>query len=131
MTESRSAVHPQGNGTGPLRAWRAFKCSIQGLKAAFVNESAFRQELFLACLFVPAAFYVSESLLQTLFLITLVTLVLIVELLNTAVEAVVDRISPETHPLSGVAKDVGSAAVLLSLTLAGVSFAASAWAKFL
>ena len=122
--------HPQSNGSGLLRAWRATQCSIKGLAAAFTFESAFRQELALAVFFVPLAFYLGESISQQLLLLTLIALVLITEILNSAIEAVVDRVSMEQHPLSGRAKDLGSAAVFIALLLAGFGFGYSAWAKF-
>lgn len=129
----RQASKPSefGNGSGAMRAVRAAQCSVKGLKAAFVDESAFRQELFLACLFVPLAFYLGRDLPEKLLLICLVVLVLIVELLNSAIEATVDRIGLESHPLSAKAKDLGSAAVFISLLLAGGGFASFAYYRFI
>ena len=112
-----------GNGTGFFRAMKACKCSILGLKAAFVNESAFRQELALALFFLPYGIWIGESATQKMLLTSLVILVLIVELVNSAVEAIVDRIGLEHNELSGRAKDLGSAAVMLSLVLTGGCFA--------
>jgi diacylglycerol kinase (ATP) len=103
--------------TGIKRVIRATGYSAQGLIAAAQHEAAFRQELALAVLMVPAAFYVGESATQWALLIAVVLLVLIVELLNSAVEAVVDRVGAEKHELSGRAKDIGSAAVMVSLAL--------------
>ena len=119
-----------GNGTGIMRAFRATQCSINGLKSAFVDESAFRQELFLACIFAPLAFYLGRDLGEKLFLLCLVLLVLIVELLNSAVEATVDRVGLENNPLSAKAKDLGSAAVFLSLLFTGSCFASFAYYRF-
>ena len=119
-----------GNGSGLLRAYRAAICSLKGLKIAFIDESAFRQELFLACLFTPLAFYLGRDLSEKLFLLSLIVLVLVVELLNSAVEATVDRVSLDAHPLSAKAKDIGSAAVFLCLILAGSCFASFAFIKF-
>jgi diacylglycerol kinase (ATP) len=122
--------HPLNNGTGPMRAWRALLCSAQGLKASYLHESAFRQELALACVFFPAGIWLGQDLTQKLFLCALVVIVLIVELLNSAIEATVDRIGMEHHELSGRAKDMGSAAVMLSLIMTGVAFLLVAAARF-
>ncbi|MGD8566785.1 MAG: diacylglycerol kinase [Gammaproteobacteria bacterium] len=88
---------------------------MRGLSAAFKNEAAFRQELALAVILAPVALYIGQSNIERTLLIASLLLVLIVELLNSAVEAVVDRISNEHHELSGRAKDIGSAAVFVSL----------------
>jgi len=112
-----------GNGSGLMRAVKAFHCSIKGLTAAFKHESAFRQELALACFFLPYGIWLGQGLTQKMFLVTLVILVLVVELLNSGIEAVVDRVGLEHHELAGRAKDLGSAAVLLCLLLTGVCFA--------
>lgn len=103
--------------TGLKRVVMAGVYSFKGLKAAFANEAAFRQELILALIFVPVAFFIDVSGVERALLISATVLVLIIELLNSAVEAVVDRIGIEKHELSGRAKDLGSAAVLLSLLL--------------
>ncbi len=119
-----------GNGTGFLRAFKAFHCSLQGITAAFKHESAFRQELALACLFLPYGLWVGEGLTQKLLLASLVVFVLVVELLNSAVEAVVDRVGTEHHELSGRAKDLGSAAVMFALILTGAAYAAVSYQAF-
>lgn len=103
--------------TGLKRVVMAGVYSLKGLKAAFAHEAAFRQELLLAVIFVPAAFFLDVSTLERVLLVAVSFLVLIAELLNSAVEAVVDRIGLEQHELSGRAKDLGSAAVLISLVL--------------
>jgi len=103
--------------TGITRIVKAGGYSLQGLKAAFRHEAAFRQELLLTIIFVPLAFFVAQSAVERIVLIGLTLLVLIVELLNSAVEALVDRVGLEHHELSGRAKDMGSAAVLVSLVL--------------
>lgn len=116
--------------TGLRRIVSATLNSFAGLRAAWRNEAAFRQECVLAAILVPAAFWVGDTAVERVLLIASVLVVLIVELLNSAVEAVVDRIGPERHELSGRAKDLGSAAVLLSLVLAGGAWgliAASRW----
>lgn len=88
---------------------------MQGIEAAARNEAAFRQELVLSVIFIPLAFFVADSPVERILLIGLTILVLVVELLNSAIEALVDRVGTEYHELSGRAKDMGSAAVLLSL----------------
>lgn len=103
--------------TGLRRIVNAFGYSLSGLRAAWRHEAAFRQEVALACLLLPVAVLVPMPGVERALLAASVLLVIIVELLNSAVENVVDRISPEHHPLSGRAKDVGSAAVLMALAL--------------
>jgi diacylglycerol kinase (ATP) len=99
------------------RITKALVYSIQGLVHAFRFEAAFRQELLVAVPAVIALCFLPLSVLEKIVLLGTVLLVLIVELLNSAVEAVVDRVSTERHPLSGRAKDLGSAAVLLAVSL--------------
>ncbi len=101
--------------TGIQRLWNALGYSLQGLASAFRHEDAFRQEVLLAALLVPAAFFIPVGAAERALMIASVLLVLIVELLNSAVEAAVDRISLENHSLAKRAKDIGSAAVFLSL----------------
>jgi diacylglycerol kinase (ATP) len=112
---SVSGESPHKGKTGLTRVWNAFLYSLEGLRAAFRHEDAFRQEVFLAALLVPAAFFLPAGGLGKALMIAAVLLVLIVELLNSAVEAAVDRISLEDHKLAKRAKDIGSAAVFLSL----------------
>lgn len=97
------------------RIVKAVGYSWQGVKASFVNEEAFRQEIALSIILVPLAFFLAESGLEIAFMIACVLLVLIVEILNSAIEAVVDRFGGEHHLLSGRAKDMGSAAVTIAL----------------
>ena len=101
--------------TGLTRVTKAFMNSLAGFGSAYQSEAAFRQEIWLAAILLPAAFWVGHGTVERLLLIGSVLLVLIVELLNSSIEAVVDRISLEWHDLSKHAKDVGSAAVLLAL----------------
>ncbi|MDH4054574.1 MAG: diacylglycerol kinase [Gammaproteobacteria bacterium] len=103
--------------TGISRILYAGWYSLRGFREAWVNESAFRQEAVLAVILIPAAFWLGETPVEQILLIGSVALVLIVELLNSAVETTVNRIGTEIHPLSGRAKDMGSAAVLVSLLL--------------
>jgi diacylglycerol kinase (ATP) len=100
---------------GLSRLIKAFRFSCQGLNAAFVSEAAFRQEVIFTIILIPLGLYLGNSDFERALLISVVILVLIVELINSGIEAIVDRISTEKHELSGMAKDVGSAAVLLSL----------------
>ena len=112
--------------TGIMRILFAFKHSGKGFQFLLKNEAAFQQELVLAVLLVPLSFLIKQTLTELLLLLMALALVLIVEILNTAIETVVDRIGLEHHELSGLAKDLGSAAVLLSLL-----FAAGVWLTFL
>lgn len=111
--------HPLNTGGGWRRVIDASRYSLQGLRAAWTHEAAFRQEVALAAVMLPASWWVGGTWTERVLLAGTVVLVLIVELLNSALEAVVDRISMELHPLAGRAKDIGSAAVLLSLLLCG------------
>ena len=106
---------PHKGKTGFVRLRNAFFYSIDGFKAAVANEDAFRQELLLAQILIPLAFWLRHSGLERALMIGAVLLVLVVELLNSAVEAAVDRISIENHHLAKRAKDLGSAAVLVCL----------------
>ena len=108
---------PYKGKTGLRRVWNAFNYSIAGLKAAYLCEDAFRQEVWLAVLLIPTALLLPVPWLGRGLMIASVLLVLVVELLNSAVEAVVDRVSLENHRLAKRAKDLGSAAVLVSLLL--------------
>lgn len=107
------------NATGGFtRIVRAFGYSLQGLSAALRHEAAFRQELMLAVVLLPLGLWLGDGGVEKALLAGSWVLVMIVELLNSAVEATVDRFGPEHHELSGRAKDIGSAAVLLSIGLA-------------
>ena len=119
------------NNHGIKRIVRATGFSMQGLKLAFKSEAAFRQELALAMIMLPVALLVDVSTIERLMLILGLFLVLIVELLNSAVEAVVDRFGGEIHPLSGQAKDIASAAVFLSLVFCAISWIAILGSLFL
>ena len=106
--------------SGLARLGAAWRNSVQGLRAAWQYEAAFRQELALCAVLVPIGLWLGDSTLQRLALVGSLILVLIVEILNSAIEAVVDLASPEHHALAGRAKDMGSAAVWLSLLLAAL-----------
>ncbi len=101
------------------RIIKAFFYSLAGLKAAWKDEEAFRQEVLLSALLIPLAFFLAPDKISLILMVGSVVLVLVVELLNTAVEAAINRISSEIHPLSKKAKDTASAAVLLSLLMVG------------
>ena len=103
--------------TGLVRLVRAFGNSAKGFGGAWREEAAFRQELVLALLVVPVGLWLGRSGVERALLVAPMLLILIVELLNSAVEATVDRVGLERHPLSGLAKDIGSAAVMLSFGL--------------
>ncbi|MBR9727751.1 diacylglycerol kinase [Shewanella intestini] len=111
------------NNVGIKRIIRATGFSLNGIKAAWINEAAFRQESVLALILLPLAMLMPVSVVEKILLCLTVLLVLIVELINSAIEAVVDRISSEQHPLSGQAKDTASAAVFLSLIVCGITWA--------
>jgi diacylglycerol kinase (ATP) len=112
------------------RIRRATVHSLDGLRVALQQESAFRQECVVAALLLPAAFWIGQDWVATALLAGSVMLVLIVELLNSAVEAAIDRVSMDLHPLSKIAKDYGSAAVMLSLLLCGSIWAAALIDRF-
>jgi diacylglycerol kinase (ATP) len=111
--ESQDKTHESK--TGIARIWNAFLYSVEGISAAFRHETAFRQEVLLAVILMPTALLLPANGTGKALMLASVLLVLIVELINSAIEAVVDRISPEHHPLAKRAKDFGSAAVFLSL----------------
>lgn len=102
---------------GMARLLRAFGASMQGLAGAYRDEAAFRQELALAALVVPLGAWLGRTGVERALLVAPMLLVLVVELLNSAIEATVDRIGSERHVLAGLAKDIGSAAVLMSFVL--------------
>jgi diacylglycerol kinase (ATP) len=107
--------------SGADRIARAFGISMKGLRAAYL-EKAFRQELALSVVMVPLALWLGRSWVETMMMLTSVGLVLICEIANSALEAVVDRIGPEFHELSGRAKDMGSAMVLVSIVLCVLAY---------
>lgn len=108
-------ISPYKGKTGLRRVWNALHYSLAGFRSAYQHEDAFRQEVVLALLLLPLAFVLQSSGVGRALMVGSVLLVLLVELLNSAVEATVDRISLEHHELAKRAKDIGSAAVLLSL----------------
>ena len=139
MNPSRLSSEPKEAGadsrtlkgaSGLRRVLNATRYSIDGLRAAWKHEDAFRQELLLAAILVPVALLLPLAMLEKIALIAVVVIVLIVELLNTGIEAAVDRDSLEINPLGKRAKDYASAAVMLSLLLAGGTWAAILVARF-
>jgi diacylglycerol kinase (ATP) len=116
---------------GLQRVLNAASYSIDGLRAAWAHEDAFRQEALLAVVMIPTALLLPVGLIEKILLIGVVVLVLIVELLNTGIEAAVDRDSFEINPLGKRAKDFGSAAVMLALLLAGGTWLAILAGRFL
>ena len=104
--------------TGLSRLVNAFGYSVDGFKAAFKHEDAFRQEVFLSIVLIPLGLYLGKTGVEKALLVAVVLLVLIVELFNSAIEAAVDHTSLERHPLAKRAKDIGSAAVFVALTIA-------------
>jgi diacylglycerol kinase (ATP) len=123
-------LNPQKQRKGLSRIWHASTYSMAGFRAGWY-ETAFRQEAIAAIVLLPASFWLGEGWVEQALLAGCVTLVLIVELLNTAVESAIDRIGPEWHELSKRAKDMGSAAVLLSLLLCCGVWAGAAFHRFL
>ena len=115
-----------GGKRGAARLWAAIGYSLNGLRAAFRHEEAFRQEVVGSIVLTLAALYLARSFTEGMILILPLVLMLLAELFNSAVEAIVDRIGPEHHELSGRAKDIGSAAVFLTF-----GFAAITWITYL
>ncbi len=116
--------------TGFLRVVRAARYSAQGLKHAWLHESAFRQELTLTVIMFPLALWIGSTALERVALISVCLLVLAIELVNSAIEAAIDRHGEEHHELSGRAKDMGSAAVSIALLIAGLTWGTITWQRF-
>ncbi len=122
-------VNPQKARSGLNRMWHAMGYSMEGLRAGW-KETAFRQEAVASIVLLPLSFWIGRSWVETALLAGSVLIVMIVELLNTGIETAIDRIGPEWHDLSKRAKDMGSAAVLLSLLLCGGIWLAAVWQRF-
>ncbi len=127
MNQPRPATNTR---RGLKRLVAATGFSFSGFRCAFRSEQAFRQEVLLALVLLPAGWWLGNNAVERILLLASVWLVLIVELLNTALEYTVDRIGTEHHELSGRAKDVSSAAVLLSLLLVAFTWGSLAWQRF-
>ncbi len=125
----QTGTNPQKARKGLSRVLHAGAYSLQGLRAGW-GETAFRQEALAAIVLVPLAFFIGQDWVEVALLVGSVWLVMIVELLNTGIESCIDRIGPEWHALSKRAKDMGSAAVLLSLLLCGGIWLAALWSRF-
>jgi diacylglycerol kinase (ATP) len=119
MDERSSAKGLKSRG-GATRIGKAFGYSMAGFRSAFRHEAAFRQELLLVAVLAPCAFWLGEGALQVALLLATLLGILVVELVNSAIEALADAVSPDLHPLIGRAKDIGSAAVLLAITAAAI-----------
>jgi len=128
-TKNPSVVNPQKDRKGLNRVLHAAGYSLAGLRAGW-GETAFRQEAIAALVLLPTAFWLGQTWVETTLLAASVVLVMVVELLNTAVETAIDRIGPEWHDLSKRAKDMGSAAVLLSLLVCAGIWAAALYHRF-
>ena len=113
-----------------MRWFSAFSYSMAGLRACWRQEAAFRQEAVFAVFMIPGSFWLGTNAVERALLVGSVLLVLIVELVNSAIEAVVDRVSTDPHSLSGYAKDLGSASVLLSLVIVWLTWGLIAWDRF-
>lgn len=107
---------------GLKRIQNAFMYSIDGFKAAFQNEAAFRQIILINCFLIPTSFFVSATKAEHILLILICLFAIIIELFNSAIEAVVDRISLERHPLAKNAKDMGSAAQFIALSMIAITW---------
>ena len=127
---SSGDANPQKARTGLDRIWHATQYSMAGLQAGW-RETAFRQEALAALLLAPLALWVGQTWVESSLLAAAFFLVLIVELLNTGIETAIDRVGPEWHDLSKRAKDIGSAAVLLSLVLCGAIWFGALWHRFI
>ena len=119
----REGVRPAGLN----RLWLATLNSLRGLRLCYQSEVAFRQEVWAALVLIPAGLWIGDSAVERVLLVGSILMLMIVELLNTAIEVVVDRIGVERHHLSGFAKDVGSSAVLVALILVALTWLCVLW----
>lgn len=123
-SESNEVESLKSTGYGPARVLKALRYSLSGLRGAWQREAAFRQEAIAAAVLIPLSLFARVTWLEHALLVATVLLVMLVELVNSSIEAIVDRISMERHPLSGHAKDAGSAAVLVACLIAALVWAA-------
>jgi diacylglycerol kinase (ATP) len=128
-TSPPSAAHLKGK-RGIKRLWNATRYTMRGLAAAWRYEDAFRQEVCLAVIALPLGVWLGQNGIERALLLGSILLILIVELLNSALESIVDKASPEIHELAGRAKDMGSAAVFISLVLAALVWGLTLWEHF-
>ena len=106
--------NPHKNKKGFDRLSAALNNSFEALKATFKNEEAFRQEIFLALILIPVAFYTGDTTVEKILLVSSLILLIVIELINTGIEVIIDRVSLDKNELSKLAKDIGSAAVLIA-----------------
>lgn len=130
MLKQSTPVNSQKDRKGLSRVWHALGYSLAGLRAGWY-ETAFRQEALASVVLLPAAFWLGSTWVETVLLAGTVILIMIVELLNTGIETAIDRIGPEWHGLSKRAKDMGSAAVLLSLLLCAGTWSLAIFQKWI
>ena len=130
MTQPKDSQALKGK-SGLRRLINAFGYSREGIASAYATEEAFRQECWLAIIGIPLAFILPVPLLHSLALAAAILFLLIVEILNSAIEAAIDRIGSELHPLSKKAKDLGSAAVLFACALCALTWGCILWEAFL
>ena len=130
MTNPPPVTNPHKGRVGLDRIVRAIGYSFEGLASAYRGESAFRQETWAAVVLIPTAFWLGRNWLEVLLLVGCVVFLMIVELLNSGIEAAIDRISFDRHELSKRAKDQASAAVFLSVMLASATWLTIAWQRF-
>lgn len=129
MSQESQSSFDKASNTGLRHLINATRFSWQGLKAAVQRESAFRQEIALIFVLIPPGIWIADSLLEFVLLMAVCLLVLVIELLNSAVEAAIDRIGNEHHPISALAKDYGSAAVMISLVIVAMVWSAMLFAR--
>ena len=129
MSTVNNPVNPQKSRRGLDRIWHATLISLDGFRAGW-GEAAFRQEVLCATVMLPAAIWIGRSWVEVAVMSATVVGVLIVELLNSGIEAAIDRVGPEWHSFSKTAKDLGSAAVLLSIVLCSCIWIAALWQRF-
>lgn len=126
MADGRTTLFPRG----PIGVWKAMLWSFRGLRAAFLTESSFRLETYLFLVFGPLAFVLGRTGVERALLFGSLLLVMLVELLNSAIECVIDKLIPEFNELAGRAKDMGSAAVFLAMMALLATWIAILWPRF-
>ncbi|MCH7742834.1 MAG: diacylglycerol kinase [Proteobacteria bacterium] len=129
MSQESQSSFDKASNTGLRHLINATRFSWQGLKAAVQRESAFRQEIALIFVLIPPGIWIADSLVEFVLLMVVCLLVLVIELLNSAVEAAIDRIGNEHHPISALAKDYGSAAVMISLVIVAMVWSVMLFAR--
>ncbi len=126
MADGRTTLFPRG----PIGVWKAMLWSFRGLRAAFLTESSFRLETYLFLVFGPLAFILGRTGVERALLFGSLLLVMLVELLNSAIECVIDKLIPEFNELAGRAKDMGSAAVFLAMMALLATWISILWSRF-